>query len=250
MRLNVIEAGEGPRLVLLHGVFGAAGNWGAIQKVLAQRYQVMALDLRNHGASPHRCGMDYPTLAADVAETLGDRPAAVLGHSMGGKVAMLLALSRPAWVEKLIIADIAPVTYAPSLRPYVAAMQAVPLRPGLTRREADAMLAAAVPEPGIRAFLLQNLLLAETPPRWRLGLAELAAGMPEIEGFPPIAARYAGPTLVLTGGRSAYVRPEHQEGFLSLFPAAQFATIPGAGHWLHAEKPAEFLGAVERFLGA
>src|SRR5690349_17265545 len=199
MRLNAVEAGEGAPLVLLHGLFGASGNWGAIQKRLAAARRVIAMDLRNHGASGRDPVMDYPALAADVAETLqalGAAPAAVLGHSMGGKVAMALALTRPGLVERLVVADIAPVTYPPALRGYVAAMQALPLHPGLTRREADAALAEAVPEPGIRAFLLQNLRFGAGAPGWRLGLAELAAAMPVIEGFPEFPGHYEGPVLV------------------------------------------------------
>lgn len=249
MRLNAIEAGQGPPVVVLHGLFGSAGNWGAIQKALAARHRVIAMDLRNHGASPRADVMDYPAMAADVAESMGG-PAAVLGHSMGGKVAMALALTRPELVTRLVVADIAPVTYPPALRGYIEAMQAIPLRVGLTRRDADAALAAAIPEPGIRAFLLQNLRLHEDPPGWRLGLAELAAAMPVIEGFPDFATSYAGPVLVLNGGRSRYVRFEHHDRFRALFPAARFETISEAGHWLHAEQPAAFLAAIEPFLSA
>ncbi|RAI58534.1 alpha/beta fold hydrolase [Roseicella frigidaeris] len=252
MRLNAVEAGEGAPLVLLHGLFGAAGNWGSLQRRLAARRRVIALDLRNHGASGRAAAMDYPALAEDVAETLaalGAAPAAVLGHSMGGKVAMALALTRPALVGRLVVADIAPVAYPPALRAYVAAMQAVPLHPGLTRREADAALAPAVPEAGIRAFLLQNLRLGEGGPHWRLGLAEIAAAMPAIEGFPELPGRYDGPVLVLRGERSPYVRPEHEARFRALFPAAAFATVPAAGHWVHAENPEGFLALVEPFLG-
>jgi esterase len=193
--------------------------------------------------------MDYPAMATDVAESMGG-PAAVLGHSMGGKVAMALALARPDLVTRLVVADIAPVTYTHSLLGYVAAMQAIPLRAGLTRREADAALAASIPEPGIRAFLLQNLRLHEDQPSWRLGLAELAAAMPTIEGFPDFAAPYPGPVLVLNGGRSRYVRPEHHAHFRALFPQARFETIENAGHWLHAEQPAAFLAATQSFLSA
>jgi pimeloyl-ACP methyl ester carboxylesterase len=211
------------------------------------------MDLRSHGASP-RGAMEYPAMAADVAETLaahGATPAAVLGHSMGGKVAMVLALTRPDLVSRLVVADIAPVAYPPSLRGYVGAMRDMPLRPGLVRREADAALAAAaVPEAGIRAFLLQNLRFeGDGPPAWRLGLAEIEAGMPVIEGFPDLpGASYPGPTLVLGGERSTYIRPEHRDRFRVLFPAAQFATVPGAGHWVHAENPQGFLALVEPFL--
>ncbi|TDH62825.1 alpha/beta fold hydrolase [Dankookia rubra] len=253
MRLNAVEAGEGAPLVLLHGLFGAAGNWGAIQKRLAASHRVIALDLRNHGASGRDAAMGYPAMAADVAETLtalNAAPAAVLGHSMGGKVAMALALERPALVERLVVADIAPVTYPPALRGYVAAMQAVPLQPGLTRREADAALAATIPEPGIRAFLLQNLRFGEGAPAWRLGLGEIEAAMPVIEAFPDLAARYDGPVLVLNGERSSYIRPEHHGRILALFPRARFGTVAGSGHWVHSENPQGFLGLLETFLAA
>ncbi len=256
MRLNVVEAGEGTPVALLHGLFGAAQNWGTVQKALvAACHRVLALDLRNHGASPHAAAMDYPAMAADVAETLeaaGARPAALVGHSMGGKVAMALALLRPAAATRLVVADIAPVRYASGLDAYVAAMRALPLRPGLTRREADAALAAAVPEAGIRAFLLQNLRFAGDPPRWRLALEEIAAAMPMIADFAgiPEGARYDGPVLVIAGARSGYIRPDHHARFRALFPAAEFATVPGAGHWVHAENPAGFLALVEPFLAA
>jgi pimeloyl-ACP methyl ester carboxylesterase len=251
MRLNTVEAGEGAPLVLLHGLFGAASNWGTIQKRLSAQRRVIAMDLRNHGASGRNAAMDYPAMAADVVETLdalGAAPTAVLGHSMGGKVAMALALTRPEAVERLVVADIAPVTYPPALRGYVTAMQAVELRPGLTRRDADAALAEAVPESGIRAFLLQNLRFGEGAPAWRLGLAEIAAGMPVIEGFPELPGRYEGKVLVLGGERSNYIRTAHHGCIQALFPAARFATVPDAGHWVHAENPQGFLALVEPFL--
>jgi len=247
LRLAGTTLGEGPPVVLLHGLFGAAANWGAIQKRLAAHHRVTALDLRNHGASPRGAAMDYASLAADVAETMA-APAAVLGHSMGGKVAMALALTQPSRVTRLVVADIAPVTYPPALRGYVAAMQAIPLTASLTRRAADSALAAAVPEPNIRGFLLQNLRFGTSPPQWRLALAELAAGMPEIEAFPAFTTRYEGPTLVLNGGRSGYIRAAHHAAFRALFPAARFATLPEAGHWLHAEQPDQFLALIEPFL--
>jgi len=251
MRLNAVEAGAGDPVVLLHGLFGAAQNWGTIQKRLAARHRVIALDLRNHGASPHAAAMEYPVMAADVAETLialGAAPASLVGHSMGGKVAMALALSGPELVSRLVVADIAPVAYPPALRGYAAAMQALPLRPGLTRREADAALSNAVPEPGIRAFLLQNLRFETDPPAWRFGLEEIAAAMPVIEGFPDSVAQYRGPTLFLGGERSGYIRPEYHARIRALFPAARFATVPNAGHWVHAENPQGFLDLIEPFL--
>ena len=252
MRLAVTELGEGPPLALLHGLFGARQNFGAVQKALAAGgRRVLALDLRNHGASPHAAGMAYPDMADDVAETLvaeGAWPATILGHSMGGKVAMALALMRPEGVARLVVADIAPIAYpAPLFAEYLLAMQAMPLVPGLTRRDADAWLAQAVPAPELRAFLLQNLVFPEAPPRWRIGLPEIAAAMPDIAGWPALPARYEGPTLVLAGSLSPYIQPEHHALFRALFPAVRFASIP-AGHWLHAENPTAFLAAVTTFL--
>ncbi|BDG71366.1 alpha/beta fold hydrolase [Roseomonas fluvialis] len=254
MILSTTEAGAGPPLVLLHGLFGAGQNWGGIRSVLARRMRVLTPDLRNHGASGRDPDMSYAAMAADVAQTMdaaGMPRAAVLGHSMGGKVAMALALAHTARVERLVVADIAPVRYRPALRGYVAAMQGIVLRHGLARREADAALAAAIPEAGIRAFLLQNLRFESDPPAWRLGLAEIAAAMPQIEDFStPPGARFDGPVLVLAGERSGYIRPEHHDAFDALFPARRFATVPAAGHWVHAENPAGFLALLQPFLEA
>jgi pimeloyl-ACP methyl ester carboxylesterase len=251
MRLHAIEAGSGPPLVLLHGLFGSARNFGTVQGLLAERWRVLALDLRNHGASPHAPGMDYATQAADVRETLAvldALPAAVVGHSMGGKAAMRLALDSPDSVSRLVVADIAPVSYPPHFRSYEQAMAALPLPPGLTRAAADEALAEAVPDRAVRGFLLQNLSFGAHP-GWRIGLAEIAAGLPDIEGFEaPADARYAGPALLLSGERSDYVRPEHRPAIRALFPAARFVTLKNAGHWLHADQPAAFVAAVAAFL--
>ena len=254
MRLNAIGSGDGPPVALLHGLFGQARNFGLVTRTLSARHRVLALDGRNHGDSPHDPRMDYATMAADAAETLaalGARPAAVLGHSMGGKAAMTLALTDPGAMSRLVVADIAPVAYPPHFRGHAEAMLAMPLRPGLTRRDADAALAGAVPEAGVRAFLLQNLALDADPPHWRIGLAAIAAGLPAIEGWEvPPGARYDGPALFVRGARSDYVRPEHKAAIRALFPRAEFATVENAGHWLHAENPAGFLDAVGGFLDA
>ncbi|MDB5415561.1 MAG: esterase [Rubritepida sp.] len=250
MKLNVIEMGEGPPVILLHGLFGAARNWGGIQKRLAMRHRVLAPDLRNHGESGRAAAMDYASMAEDIAELIAARgfgPTAVLGHSMGGKVAMALALRHGAMVGRLIVADIAPVRYPPAMRGYLAAMRGLALTDGLTRRDADAALEVAVPEPGIRAFLLQSLDFGSQPPVWKLGLAELTAGIAAIEDF-TVTGRYAGPTLVLSGERSDYIRPDQHNLFRELFPAARFATVERAGHWVHADNPNAFLALVEPFL--
>jgi esterase len=256
MLLNTVESGSGggasPPLVVLHGLFGSARNWGAIVRRLSARHRVLAMDLRNHGASARAEAMDYVSMAGDVAETMaaaGAAPAALLGHSMGGKAAMALALTRPELVARLLVADIAPVQYPPRQAPIVAALRAVPLRPGLARREADAALQAnGVGEMATRAFLLQNLRFEGEAPTWRCGLDEIAAALADIEGFPDFgAARYGEPTLFLLGERSDYVQPDHRPRIRELFPAARFLTLRGTGHWLHAEKPEEFVAVAESF---
>jgi esterase len=251
MILHAEEAGRGEPLVLLHGLFGAAQNFGAAQRRLAARFRVLALDLRNHGASPHHPDMSYEAMAGDVLETLADRaalPCALMGHSMGGKVAMRASLARPEAVSRLVVSDIAPAAYPPAFRSYAAAMQAVPLAPGLTRGQADAALAGAVPDAGIRAFLLQNLRPGSSP-QWRIGLAEIAAALPEIEGWDaPHGAQYRGPTLFVSGARSDYIRIEHRPAIRALFPAARFVAVKDAGHWVHAENLEGFLAVLTGFL--
>lgn len=250
MILHSVSRGEGPVLVLLHGLFGQSGNFGAVQRRLAAGgRRVFALDLRNHGASPHARGMDYRTMAEDVRETLdalGVLPCAVLGHSMGGKTAMALALAHPDAVTRLCVADIAPVRYRPHLVTYAVAMRDLALRPGMTRAEADAALAPVVEDEGERTFLLSNLLLGAQP-RWRIGLDQIIAGMDDIQDWPVEAGAYTGPTLFLAGARSRYVRPEHRPAIAALFPAAKVVTLKNAGHWLHADDPEGFLAVVEVF---
>jgi pimeloyl-ACP methyl ester carboxylesterase len=168
---------------------------------------------------------------------------------MGGKAAMLLALTEAAMVNRLVVADIAPVAYSHDQTQHVAALQALDLSALTTRAEADRSLAATVPDPALRAFFLQSLDLKSRPPRWRINLDVLKAEMPKIIGWPQVTGRFDGPTLFLSGALSHYVRPEYRETIRALFPAARFAKIPGAGHWLHAEKPREFEETVRVFLG-
>jgi len=247
-------AGDGPPLVIAHGLFGSARNWNVIAKRLAEARPVLAVDMRNHGDSPWADSHGYRDLAADLAEViagLGGR-ADVLGHSMGGKAAMALALTRPAMLRKLVVADIAPVAYGHSQTHLIAAMRALPLDSVASRGDADRLLAPAVPDASTRAFLLQSLdIKAGGGPRWRLNLDVLEAEMDRITGWPDdLDGRFDGPALFLSGAASDYVRPEARGRIKARFPAAVMAKIPGAGHWLHAEKPREFEAAVAAFLDA
>ncbi|WP_226779424.1 alpha/beta fold hydrolase [Oceaniglobus trochenteri] len=246
--LNVITHGsptDRPPLLIAHGLFGSARNWGVIAKRLSDSRQVQAVDMRNHGESFRDPSHSYPALADDLAGVL-DGPGDVLGHSMGGKAAMVLALRRPDLVRRLVVADIAPVGYGHTQMPLIDAMRGLDLSQITSRGQADAALADAIPEQGVRAFLLQSLDVAGRT--WRLNLDVLASEMSGIIGWPEITGRYEGETLFLTGADSDYVQREHRERIRSYFPAARFAKIPGAGHWLHAEKPREFEAAVRAFL--
>ena len=240
-----------PPLLIAHGLFGSARNWGVIARRLSDRREVLAVDMRNHGDSPRFPTQSYADMAADLAGVIaahGGR-ADVLGHSMGGKAAMMLALTEGAMVNRLVVADIAPVAYSHDQTRHITALRALDLSGLTSRAEADARLAAAVTDPALRAFFLQSLDLRATPPGWRINLDVLEAEMPKIIGWPQVAGRFDGPTLFLSGALSHYVLPDYREAIRTLFPAARFAKLPGAGHWLHAEKPRAFEETVRVFLG-
>ena len=252
MILNSIEQGDGLPVVLLHGLFGTARNLGAVARGLAAHARVLSLDLRNHGDSPRDPRMDYPTMAADVAETMAARgiaSAAVVGHSMGGKVAMMLALTRPETVEKLAVLDIAPVAYDHGYGGYIAAMKTIPLDNRINRKRANEMLADAIPDAALRVFLLSNLMLGENP-HWRFGLDEIGGAMDTLLDWklPRGAAPYKGPALFLRGANSDYITDEERAPIFALFPAARIETIDHAAHWVHAEQPQAVIAALERFL--
>lgn len=249
--LNTIETGapDGrPPLLIAHGLFGSARNWGVIAKRLsADGRQVIAVDMRNHGQSPWFDSHDYPAMAEDLVQVIGSKgPMDVLGHSMGGKAAMVLALTRPDLVRRLVVADIAPVAYGHSQSHNIAAMRRVPVDRVASRAEAAEAL--ALDEPDVAAFLLQSLDMTER--RWRLNLDVLEREMDRITGWPDVEGRFDGPTLFLSGGASDYVGPKARDPIRALFPAARQASVPGAGHWLHAEKPREFEAALRGFLDA
>jgi len=254
MILNSIESGTGPVFLLLHGLFGAARNLGVITRALSGRARgrVIALDMRNHGESGHDPEMSYAAMAGDVVETadaLGVSAATVIGHSMGGKVGMYLALTRPAFCARLVVLDIAPVAYRHGYGAFVAGMKAVPLEAGLSRARADEVLAKYVPAAAFRGFLLYNLVLGDAP-RWRLGLDEILGAMPELVGWevPGWVRPYEGKSIFIRGEKSDYVRQGAAPAIGKWFPAAELVTIAGAGHWLHAEKPDEVVRAIRGFL--
>lgn len=237
-----------PPVMIVHGLFGSGRNWGVIAKRLSDQFHVHTVDLRNHGHSPRTRTHSYPEMAQDIAElieTLGG-PMQVVGHSMGGKAVMALALTRPDLLSRIVIADIAPVTYTHSQLPFIHAMKAVDLSQVTRRSEAEAQLAALGVEPSLCSFFTQSLDIAEK--RWRLNLDTLEAEMPRIMSFPDLGRRYDAPALFLSGAQSDYVQPAHRAQIKALFPNARFAKLKDAGHWLHAEKPREFEAALRSFL--
>lgn len=249
--LNTVSFGTPgalPPIVIVHGLYGSARNWGVIAKRLSDARHVVTVDMRNHGESPWFDSHSYADMAGDLARVIGDLggPADVVGHSMGGKAAMALALHHPDALRRLIVADIAPVAYGHTQQRFIDAMRAVDLSQVRTRGDADALLTPAVPETGVRAFLLQSLDVKAG--KWRLNLDVLEAFMDQIIGWAPVAGTFDGPTLFLSGAESDYVRPDHRPAIKSMFPNARFAKLPGAGHWLHADKPREFEATLRAFL--
>ena len=236
-------------LLIAHGLFGSARNWGAIAKRLSANRTVVAVDMRNHGDSPHATPHDYSEMADDLARVIDDLggQADVLGHSMGGKAAMMLALTQPDMVRKLIIADIAPVEYSHSHISHIDVMRNLDLS-GLTRRsEADSRLAVSLSDPALRAFFLQSLDLTDGA-SWKLNLDALEAGMPATVGWPDVAGRFSGPSLFVAGGVSDYLTDAHHPKIRTQFSDVTFRTIEGAGHWLHAEQPRAFVDLISEFL--
>lgn len=248
--LNTVIHGvatDQPPLLIAHGLFGSARNWGVIAKRLSDTRQVVAVDMRNHGDSPWTDSHSYPDLADDLAQVISAHGGRmdVLGHSMGGKAAMVLALQHADLVKRLIVADIAPVGYSHTQMGPLNAMRSVDLSAVAARRDAQAQMDLDIPT---ATFLLQSLDLQNK--RWTLNLDTLANEMDKIVGFPDVTGTFAGPVLFLRGATSAYVDPESEPLIRRLFPAATIDTVAEAGHWLHAEQPRATETAIRRFLGA
>ncbi|WP_040338850.1 alpha/beta fold hydrolase [Candidatus Blastococcus massiliensis] len=259
----------GPRVVFLHGLFGQGKNWTTVAKGLADGHRVTLLDLPNHGLSPWTQRVDYLDMADMVADQLASfgEPVSLIGHSMGGKVAMQLALRRPELLRALVVVDIAPVEYplqggrtddpdeeASPFAAFIDAMRALDLESLDSRAEADAALRAAVPSRMVRSFLLQSLSRegsgADGGWRWLLNLDLLARDLGELRRFPdpPPGATFDGPVLWVAGANSHYVLPEDRARMDELFPATRLVRIKNAGHWVHSEQAEVFLETLSYFL--
>lgn len=254
MLLHHKKMGSGPDLVILHGLFGMLDNWQSIARQLAERYTLTLVDLRNHGRSFHAEEMDYELMAEDVAtllESLEIDECALMGHSMGGKVAMQTALTYPDLVRKLIVVDMTPREYRPGHNDVFAALSALDPAKITDRKAAAVEMSVHMPDPGVQLFLLKNL--ARDPAggyRWRMNLPVIRKSYNQlIAAVGNLGDTYEGPTLFLRGGKSGYVREADWPTIEHLFPQAQLVTIADAGHWVHAERPEELLVEVISFLG-
>jgi pimeloyl-ACP methyl ester carboxylesterase len=248
----------GPRVIFLHGLFGQGKNWATIGKALSDSARVTLVDLPNHGRSAWTDHFSYPEMAAQVAELLraqgdGDQHA-VVGHSMGGKVAMTLALLQPELVERLCVVDVSPVgnRQVTEFDTFVRGMRSIDLQTLTDRKEAHTRLAPYVSDHAIRSFLLQNLRRDDSDSpgwRWRMNLEMLGDHLTEMGDWPDLQAEpYSGRVLWLAGATSRYIQPKYLPAMRALFPRVQLVTIKGAGHWVHSEQPQVFLAIMRRFL--
>ncbi len=253
MELNYKVFGEGDPVVIIHGLFGTLDNWQTVAKKLSENFMVFIIDLRNHGRSPHNDEFSYEIMANDVEEFMESNwiyEAHIVGHSMGGKVAMQLASNNADLVRKLVLVDMAPKTYEGSHEAIFQAMFDLDLPTLKSRKEADEQMLEKVPAYGVRQFLIKNLSLNKNTQQyeWKLNLPVIYKNYEHILQYNPIYHPYNGPTLFIKGGTSNYILLEELEQYRQYFPQATIETIPKAGHWVHAEQPVLFLEALTRFL--
>ena len=253
MQLAYETYGEGYPLLILHGLFGSSENWQTLSKVFPKCYRVFAVDQRNHGHSPHSPIMGYAVMAKDIHEFMQAHrlsSANVLGHSMGGKVAMQFALTWPEQVAKLVIVDIAPRASAPQLEYIFQALLSLDLRAFRTRKEIDRALAQRIPGDSLRAFLLKNLTRDGAGQfKWGIDLPALHDNYAEINRGIDARTKFEKPVLFIRGERSDYVTGRDAGMIRELFPYSKIVTVPGVGHWVHAEARHRFARIVVAFLG-
>lgn len=252
MDLNFKTFGNGPALIILHGLFGSLDNWVSHARQLADSYSVYLVDQRNHGKSPHDDTWDYESMANDLSDFMdqqGIYQASLLGHSMGGKTVMQFAMLFPERIEKLIVADMAPKAYPPHHTEILETLISIDLSQFDSRQAVGAYMEPRIPELGVRQFLLKSLGRDQQKNfKWKFNLAIIYQNYRKILDAIELDFPFDGPTLFLSGGKSPYVSPEDHERIKEGFPAAEFAVIEAAGHWLHADSPVEFLKSVNAFL--
>ncbi len=250
MQLHYQTLGQGQPLILLHGLFGAGNNWGTVAKHFSQHYQVISVDLRNHGNSPHSASQSYADMADDLLElcdALSLENIHLLGHSLGGKVAMQFAVQHPNRMDKLIVVDMAMRAYADAHTHLIDAMLDIDLTRLQSRNEVDKILSNSIPQTAVRQFLLMNLVKSDSGLAWRINLAALKANYPNLQQAVCESTQYEKPCLFIRGEHSDYVQDADTEHIKTNFIQAQFASLP-TGHWVHAEQPQAFIEVVGNFL--
>ncbi|MDP0562986.1 MAG: alpha/beta fold hydrolase [Candidatus Endonucleobacter sp. (ex Gigantidas childressi)] len=252
MKLYANQWGQGQDVISLHGLFGSQQNLGTLNRSLAKEFRVHGLDVRNHGRSPHSDEMNYKLMAQDVIEYFDDRElhtVDLLAHSMGGKIAMTIALLVPERIRKLVVMDIAPVEYDHKCDDVLDGLSAIDLDAIKKRSDADTMLAPFVQNSDIRLFLLKNLYRDKNGSyQWLFNLKSIQENYYEIVKSPSSDQVFEGDTLFLKGEDSYYILPEHEGAVLSLFPNATVEVVLGAGHWLHAQQPEMVFNSINKFL--
>ena len=252
MTLNFKSFGQGFPVIILHGLFGMLDNWQTIAKKLADNYTVYIVDQRNHGRSPHLSEFNYQVLADDLQSFMESNwiyEAHIIGHSMGGKTAMQLALSYPEMVKKLVVVDIAPKQYQPGHQAIFEALQSLDLATITNRKEAATHLETTITDPGTQQFLLKNLSRSPNGQyEWKMNLPVLYKSYGQILDNVEMEEPFQHPTLFIKGGQSNYIQEEDTSAIKNFFPLAEIETIPPAGHWVHAAAPKELLNLVHSFL--
>ena len=252
MQLHFKQLGHGEPLILLHGLFGSADNWFGVAPRLAEKFHVYTLDLRNHGVSPHHEVMDYPLMAADVEKFFIEQKlesASVIGHSMGGKVAMQFAQDFPERIKKLVVMDMAPRAYAPSHDTILAALLGLDLKSFQSRPQIEEALAPEIPSLNLRRFLLKNLGRdAAGKFYWKMNLRGIAENYPRLGEVLAAGNPFTKPTLFIRGGKSHYITDADEADIRQRFSNVEIQTIATANHWVHADAPDEFVRLVLDFL--
>jgi pimeloyl-ACP methyl ester carboxylesterase len=252
MRLHYEVQGDGHPLVILHGFLGSSENWRAMRKLFATTYKVFSVDQRNHGSSPHSSTMNYGVMTEDLRGFLSEQglsKAFLLGHSMGGKVAMQFASQSPQAIEKLVIVDVAPKAYPPAHRLLLQAMQNLELRGLKTYGEAEAALGATISDALLRKFVVKNLTRDRNGEfQWRIGLDSLAANYDQLLKAPAMLNSFEKPTCFIRGGLSRFIDDQDFAAIRKHFALAEFHTVPNAGHWVHIDAPEEFYRIVDEYL--
>ena len=255
LALHHEQFGEGPDLIILHGLFGSGNNWRSFAKNLSKDFRISLLDLRNHGKSPHSEEMDYNSMLQDVLLFLEQKTAgsvSVLGHSMGGKTAMQLAMKHPKKIKNLIVGDISPVVYkhGDGHRSYLQALNNIPLKQRLNRTEIDNLLSQFIPESAVRAFLLTNLEIRSNQSSWKINLKALEENLSDLMDFPidPKMLPFEGNCLFIAGSNSNYIHTDHQPALQNWFPKYRLVRLKNCGHWLHVDQPEALKKTLKYFL--